>query len=288
MALRLFAILIALLLCHLLPQLARWRDERWFRAWAGKLSDSSGASRVAIVLLAPTMAVAILAGLLATTRFLDVLWLLLAVASLCYALGPGDLDRDIDAALQAADPRDRDAALARLSTDGEPIAWSAGPVVEATFFAALRRRFGVLFWFVLLGPAGAVLYRLAQALSFDVHIDIDARTRAAARRFAEALDWLPAHLMVFAMALVSDFDAVIGAWRRWHASAEHARGQLDPSFLGAVAHAGVDADIQAGDGFAQDVSDPLEELRDAKRVTHRVLAVWLALIAVLVLAGWAA
>ena len=38
----------------------------------------------------------------------------------------------------------------------------------------------------------------------------------AARRLADALDWIPAHLMVFAMALVSDFDAVIGAWKQWH------------------------------------------------------------------------
>jgi AmpE protein len=288
MALRLFAILIALLLCHLLPQLARWRDERWFRAWAAKLSDSSGASRVVIVLLVPTLAIGVLAGLLATTRLLDILWLLLAIAVLCFAFGPGDLNRDIDRALHSADARERDAAIQRLSTDGEPVAWAAGPVVEATFFAALRRRFGVLFWFVLLGPAGAVLYRLAQALGLDSQIDIDARTRAAARRFAEALDWLPAHLMVFAMALVSDFDAVIGAWRRWHASAGRARAQLDPSFLGAVARAGVDADIQAGDGHVEDVSDAGEELRDAKRVTHRVLAVWLAVIAVLVLAGWVA
>jgi AmpE protein len=41
----------------------------------------------------------------------------------------------------------------------------------------------------------------------------------------------------------------------------------------------------AGDGYAQDVSDPLVELADARRVQLRVLAVWLAVVAVIALAG---
>ena len=42
---------------------------------------------------------------------------------------------------------------------GEPVL--EGPsLVEAVFRCALWRWFGVLFWFLLLGPAGALLYRL--------------------------------------------------------------------------------------------------------------------------------
>jgi AmpE protein len=288
MALRLFAVLIALLLCHFVPALSRWRNDRWFRAWAERLADTSGPARVTIVLLVPVVICLLLAGTFSATHLLDIVWLVFAVAVLCYCLGPGDLDREIDAVTGSVDGMRRDDALQALRMDEAPLPWQATAVVEATFFAALRRRFGVLFWFFVLGPAGALLYRLAQALARDARIDLDALTGAVARRFADALDWLPAHLMVFAMALVSDFDAVIGAWKRWHTTPGRARDGLDPGFLGAVAHAGVDADIQAGDGFAQDTSDPLEELRDAKRVCHRVLAVWLAVVAVLVLAGWVA
>lgn len=287
MALRLLAALIALLLCYWLPQLARLRDDRWFRAWAERMGDTSGPARIAIVLLVPTLVCALLAGLLASNTMLAIVWLSFAIAVLCYCLGPGDLDREIDAVTLAADTVRRDEALQALRGD-VPLTWNAAAVVAATFFSALRRRFGVLFWFFVFGPAGAVLYRLAQALARDLRIDLDPGTRVGARRLAEALEWLPAHLMVFAMALVSDFDAVLDAWKRWHASPTRVRGSLDPGFLAAVAHAGVDADIAAGDGVAQDTTDPLEELRDAKRVLHRVLAVWLAVVAVVALAGWAA
>jgi AmpE protein len=55
-----------------------------------------------------------------------------------------------------------------------------------------------------------------------------------------------------------------------------------------VARAGVDADVEAGDGYVQDVSDPVAELEDARRVIRRVLIVWLAVVAAIVLAAWVA
>jgi AmpE protein len=173
----------------------------------------------------------------------------------------------------------------RSVPEGAPRSFTSAELVEAAVMAALRRRFGVLFWFFLLGPAGALAYRLAWVTA-DSDDRIDPRTRHAARRFAFALDWIPAHLMVLAMALVSDFDAVVGTWRRWHGHPARAPWELDPGFLAAVARSGVDADIVAGDGPIADIHDPLVELADARRLMLRVLIVWLAVVALIVLAGW--
>ncbi|QDE37956.1 beta-lactamase induction protein [Luteibacter pinisoli] len=286
MALRLLAVLIALVIAWSVPQLARWRDERWFRGWVSRLADTSGPGRVAIVLLVPVVACAIIAGILRALPFFDLAWLIFAVLVLVYTLGPREIEADIDAIVRAPDTLRRDEAVNALRMDAEPLAWFAPTLVEATFYAALRRRFGVLLWFFLLGPAGALGYRLAQTLGRDASLALDAATRTAAQRLADALDWLPAHLMVFAMALVSDFDAVMGAWKAWHHQSGSPRSRLEPDFLGAVARAGVDADVEAGDGYAHDVSDPIAELEDARRVIRRVLVVWLAVIAVIVLAAW--
>ncbi|MET0504497.1 MAG: cobalamin biosynthesis protein [Luteibacter sp.] len=288
MALRLLAILIALTIVWSVPRLARWRDDRWFRGWTARMGDLSGPGRVAVVLLVPVVAVAILAGILRALPFFDLAWLVFAIVLLTYALGPREIETDIDAILRAPDTLRRDEALVALRHDEETLPWFAPALVEAAFYGALRRRFGVLLWFLLLGPAGALGYRLAQLLGRDASLSVDADTRGAARRLADALDWLPAHLMVFAMALVSDFDAVIGAWKQWHRASGSPRSRLDPDFLGAVARAGVDADVEAGDGYVQDVSDPIAELEDARRVIRRVLVVWLAVVAVIVLAAWIA
>ncbi|MEZ2418388.1 beta-lactamase induction protein [Luteibacter sp. RCC_6_2] len=286
MALRLLAVLIALVVAWSVPQLARWRDDRWFRHWVNRLGDTSGPGRVAVVLLVPVVACAILAGILRSLPFFDLGWLAFAVIVLVYALGPREIEADIDAVLRAPDALRRDEAIAALRHDDAPLTWFAPVMVEAAFYGALRRRFGVLFWFFLLGPAGALGYRLAQILGREATLALDAATRNAARRVADALDWIPAHLMVFAMALVSDFDAVMGAWKQWHHTSGSPRSRLEPDFLGAVARAGVDADVEAGDGYVQDVSDPIAELEDARRVIRRVLIVWLAVVAVIVLAAW--
>lgn len=286
MALRLLAILIALVIVRSVPHLARWRDDRWFRGWTRRMSDLSGPGRAAVVVLVPVAATAIIAGILRALPFFDLAWLAFAVIVLAYALGPREIESDIDAILRAPDTLRRDEALRSLRADEEPLPWSAPALVEAAFYGALRRRFAVLFWFVVLGPAGALGYRLAQLLARDLALALDPATRTAARRLSDALDWLPAHLMVFTMALVSDFDAVVNAWKHWHRTSGSPRSRLDPDFLGAVARAGVDADVEAGDGYAEDVSDPVGELEDARRVIHRVLVVWLASLAFLVLAAW--
>lgn len=286
MALRLLAVLVALVIVWSVPQLARWRDDRWFRKWVDRLGDLSGPGKVAIVLLVPVIACLLVAGILRSLPFFDLGWLVFAIAVLVYALGPREIETDIDAVLRAGDTLRRDEAVAALRHDDAPLGWFAPVLVEAAFYGALRRRFGVLFWFFLLGPTGALGYRLAQILARDAAMGLDTATRAGARRLADALDWIPAHLMVFAMALVSDFDAVMGAWKQWHRTSGSPRSRLEPDFLGAVARAGVDADVEAGDGYVQDVSDPIAELEDARRVIRRVLVVWLAVVAVVVLAAW--
>ncbi|MEO6967798.1 MAG: beta-lactamase induction protein [Rhodanobacteraceae bacterium] len=287
MAIRIVAALIVLLLAFSQPGFARLRDFAWFRAWLASVSFAQGGGRIALALVLPVIVCALLAHALHGWLF-GLAGVAFAVLVLVYCFGPREPEEDIDAVLTADDTVARAAAAQMLRDDpaAPEIAFTAPALVEAAVLAALRRRFGVLFWFFLLGPAGALLYRLAQ-VAVNEGAELDLGTRDAARRFAAALDWLPAHLMVLAMALVSDFEAVARAWRVWHLQPGRSRWELEPGFLGAVARSGVDADIEAGDGgVAIDVSDTLRELADARRLMIRVLVVWLAVVALIVLAGW--
>ncbi|MDE1958938.1 MAG: beta-lactamase induction protein [Xanthomonadaceae bacterium] len=285
MALKLLAILIALGLIAALPQLARYRRFGLLRGWFAALAGS--AAGLALALALPAAIAAALAWWLHGV-LLGVFGLAFAVAVLVLGFGPRELEADIDAVLKAPDAERRSAAGQALNPEerGEPLAWNAAALVGATAIAALRRRFSVLFWFFVLGPAGAVLYRMARlaAGSDGAAAGLDAAARARAARVADILDWLPAHLMVLAMALAADFDAVLRAWRAWHATP--GRTALDPAFLESIAQAGVNADVEAGDGYAEDTADVLGELTDLSHLLGRVLVVWLALAALVVLGGW--
>jgi AmpE protein len=169
-------------------------------------------------------------------------------------------------------------------------------LVSAVFHNALRRWFGVLFWFLVLGPMGAVLYRLT-AISCEgpLAARVPAQTAAGARVLLHVLDWPVAQLMTLALALVGNFDTVLGAWR----DSGGAQFHLQHRFLDAAARASVRTELaeEAAD-YADDAEESasaataalarpgLPELRDAMSLVWRILLVWLAVLALFVIAGF--
>ncbi|GAC1532188.1 MAG: CobD/CbiB family protein [Ramlibacter sp.] len=96
-------------------------------------------------------------------------------------------------------------------------------VIEYSVLAAHRHVFGVLAWFSVLaafgfGPAGAVLYRMAEFVTRywryrgQKHPVSDAAQSAATRAWA-VIDWLPARSTALAFAVVGSFEEAIDCWR---------------------------------------------------------------------------
>jgi AmpE protein len=283
MAIKLVAILLVLFACHTLPDLARLRDFSWWRKWLEQLGrPPSAGGALALGVGAPVLLCALIQWGLRTPWF-GLLEFAFAAIVLYYCWGPRDLERDVEAIDKAPDSAQRLAAAQALKPDGsgEDIAFTAESLVAATFEAGLRRWFGVLLWFALLGPTGALLYRLAQLLAAETTLG----NRALAQKFAALLDWLPAHLMALALALASNFDAVFTSWRDYHHAHPQGYASLDLGFLDAIARASVDADVAAEEGHA-DAHSPLIALDDAMVLVRRVLVVWLTLIALVVIGGW--
>jgi AmpE protein len=289
MAVSLLSALIALGLVHVMPQLVHWRGDGGFRRWVAQLGDTSGPARVAVTLGVPVVLCLVAIWLISLLPGSELFRLAFSLLVLLYCFGPHAYEADLEAIIKAPDQPSREAAAQALSDDGDPVSWNAVALGEATVYAALRRRFGVLLWFFLLGPAGALLYRLAQTLGRDQSLRLDGAARQAARSFANVADWLPSQLMVFTLALVGHWDAVIGAWKRWHQQQSPNSWYVEgPGFLGAAARADVQVDIEAGDGYAEERIDTLGELIRLRGTLLRALLAWLSVVALIVLAGWMA
>jgi AmpE protein len=123
---------------------------------------------------------------------------------------------------------------------------------------------------------------------------VPSATGDGARRLLAALDWPVAQLMTLSLALVGNFDTVLAAWRE----AGGASMSLDNRFLGAVARASVRSElVEEASDYADEngvvparymaVATDLPELRDAMSLVWRCLLVWLAVLALFVIAGWA-
>ena len=292
MAPTLLAIVLVILAGVAVPDLARWRDfswQVWSTQWMSTGGEKSSRYRPALLALILVVACLLLQALLGHVLF-GLPAFAFATIVLYFCWGPRDLEADIDAVVKAPDSDRRHAAAQALRSDPALADLPVEPValVEAAFASALSRWFGVMFWFVVLGPAGALGYRVVQLLARNAAFrsSMDADQNEVLERTARLLDWAPAHLVALTLALVSDFDAVVKTWRDYHAA--HGKGYftLDLGFLGALARAGVDADVMAGDGYSTDVNDPLDALADARRVLWRILVAWLAVLALMVLAGW--
>ncbi len=287
MALRLLAVLVALGLLHLMPQLARWRVDGLFRRWIAQLADTRGVGRVVLALLPALALCLLLSWLLGRAPAGELLQWLFALAVLVYCFGPREFEADLEAIVNAPDGAHREAAAQALSSDGRAIGWNASALGIAVVYAALRRRFGVLFWFFLLGPVGALLYRLTQTLRQDDSLRLDAESDTGVDYLANALDWVPAQLMVFTLAVVGHWEAVIGAWRRWQLQATPTSWyRSGPDFLGAAAQADILTEIEAGDGYFEERSDPLFELIRLRSALLRALLTWLSVVALIVIGSW--
>ena len=76
--------------------------------------------------------------------------------------------------------------------------------VAAVVFSkmALQRWFAPVIYFILLGPAGAVAYRLAHSTQ--------ATSTPIGESVMRVIEWLPSRLMVLSFSVFGDFDKTVG------------------------------------------------------------------------------
>lgn len=153
----------------------------WFDWYLGKYhqmfggANSTGRQYLEIILL--VMPVALIIGAI---YYISCHWMygafqvLVGTLTLLYCLGPEELYRQKDAALQDLLPQ------------------------------ANQRIFAVLFWFALLGPVAAVIYRMV-ALATQANV-------SKTTEVLGILDWLPVRFFSLAFALVGNFVKTFSYW----------------------------------------------------------------------------
>ena len=213
----LLAILIALFAERFAPKLAERRSLAWFDAYFDALSTRLGVVGWAglAVLIVPWALLALLLSVLLHGVAWGFLELALGIGVLFFALRPGSIDPAVDAYVAAREKGED----AEARHQAEHILGGAAPesvevevraVADALLLEANERWVAPILWFVLLGPVGAVVYRLA------VHTEARAGKGAlgeAARLLRAAMDWIPAYVLAAMYTLSGSFEEGLSAWR---------------------------------------------------------------------------
>jgi adenosylcobinamide-phosphate synthase len=216
----------------------------------------------------------------------------------------------IQLALNAGDEA---AARGLLSewTKRETTGMDAGEIsrlaVEQALLTTHRNVFGVFFWFLLpFGPAGAVLYRVAEHAARAWNVPENANHEQFGQFAMRAfywIDWIPARMTAVAFAVVGNFEDAIYAWRnfagRWQDEAAgiilSAGGGAMGVRLGTPAQAAtavLPPDASTVDSQPVEADTPPGEestaraLQSTVGLVWRALLLWMLLLLLLSLAVW--
>lgn len=293
----LLALLLGLAIERLLTHLFHLREFRWLDPLfalvfgrPGSLSRGMALALGTALALLLALPVAAVSAYLWDT-FLQIPYFLFAVLVLLFSLGPRDLDDEVEdycAALKAGDPEGQRELAGELLGQPAPEAQAErnAAVERAVFVQANNRVFGVVFWFLVLGPTGAWLFRVLDLLRRRAEAGAGGTPAppgfvSAARSLHGLGAWLPARLLAAGYMLAGNFEEGVAAWRgsgRGLAPAEATRELLARVGTRASGRLGLDAGSPPA---------ALERIRGARALVIRTLwMIWCPVIAVLTLYNW--
>jgi adenosylcobinamide-phosphate synthase len=277
------------------PLVAFGRLAGWIEKFLYANRVSAGALAWALAVLPPLLLVSIALQMLK----LYAPWLAQAAgALLLYAtLGLRSLGQHaqpVAAALHAGDLDAARAAVGRM-VSRDTASLDQSQIAAATTESVLENGndavFGALFWFVLLGAPGAVLYRLANTLDamWGYRNTRYERFGKFAARIDDVLNYLPARLTACSYALCGDARR---AWRCWRRQASGwdspnagpvmaaGAGALGVRLGGPASYHGVWEDRPIlGEGVVADT----QSIERALRLVRRAVVLWLVLAGTLAL-----
>jgi membrane protein required for beta-lactamase induction len=230
-----------------------------------------------VALIVPPVALVWWIGTRIENPFVDLGW---SAVILLLCLGPRDLADDVHelVAARAAGNEATSAQLSRALLRGPATGPSGRTLIGALFIQSHERLFGVLLWFFVIGPPGAVAYRIASRLPRILsELAPDSQAQRAADLLHNALAFIPARVTALLYGLAGSLDDATREWRRQITGANHEWRSHTWALLAEVSAASLGMEEPGG---AEVVPATLEGvLAEVLRMQRRALLILLAFFA---------
>lgn len=284
-----------LLLAHRDSPVAGWYG-RTLDVIAARLSSKWQGSVSVLLIVAPVVIVIAVIQWLLWGWLYGLAGLVFAIVVLLFTLGPLDVLGLIDDYIEACTGEDRERAvwLYERVTGEQPPQNSRDEgrnMVEAVLYQGHDNLFATVFWFCLLGPAGAVLYRMIAEGALRPSPAVVARPalQRSFRHLLGLMGWIPARLIAFGYAMTGSFEEALYRLREGAPPAEDLlaanRDLLHRTGTASLRHDEKE-ETQAGSDDERRSSEPGPAVERARALALRTAVFWLAVLALLTLAGW--
>ncbi len=278
-------IVIGLFILHRAGSLPSLQQDAWYRGWMTRLDAQRWLKvvphgRLLFSLLLPVLLVALLL-VVVDDHWFGLPQFFLSLCIFLYSLGRGDLEEQVEGYqndlkrddLQAAYHDAADFNPAHQESDAENWGQLHNEALGAISYRYFERYFAVMFWFVLAGAPGAILYRLS-VLHSDMSLD-DAADKSMVVRWLQLLEWLPARLIGISLAFVGNFTACLERFRGTLFSMSDSTVEVVASYVSAALQSG---HVEADSPLVREV-----EVSEIRALFSRTLVFSLCMIALLVM-----
>jgi adenosylcobinamide-phosphate synthase len=165
-------------------------------------------------------------------------------------------------------------------------------VIAHSVLSAHRHVFGVFAWYSLLsafglGPAGAILYRLAEYFSVVVQraptstsLLLSSALRRTVNQAWSLIDWIPSRITALGFAFVGSFEDAIDRWRKYELLRP---GDNDGIVLAATSGA-LNVQLASDDLMGEAPVAQPAHLRAVVGLVWRTVVMWMVILALLSLA----
>lgn len=289
----LIAVLLALTLDYLIPDRQGMKPFAWYRDWAESIEERfNGGKRVHGIGAVVLAILPILAGVAVIHYILGELgWIFQFIFNVVVLYVCVDVSRlsktanAVSMALESGDSTEANEQLQALTgkdtkdTPGKNEAEIARTAVEGVLKQGNSLIISPIFWFMLLGPFGAVLQRLSSILDslWGHRYERYAEFGWAAARFDDVLGWVPARITALSYALMGSFEDALHSWRmRVGVWSDINSGPLLASGFGAMHMQS--GDVSTDEGEYEEQTVELIVIPDSGHVRRAVALVWRVLL----------
>lgn len=261
-----------------------FRYVSWMRSKLPAFSFQNGSVTLVIVVAGVLFAVWLVSAMLGNV--LGLLGFIFGIAVLIFMIGPRDLEEDVKNVNTAFENQDYEGAnfyasqlAGRAIT--EPPMQLAQTVKESILLQANIRMLGVFFWFILLGPVGAVLFRFSCLLKDNQQDETDDFAEASQDLYNIVI-WLPARICVLSYAVAGNFVDTMSYWNGlsdlWLRDSEEF---IVVSGVGALRY-----EHRIDSNGHEDSEPDTAGIHHAQSLVKRAVIVWVVFLGLLTVTGW--